>query len=427
MIRILLSALALSAGACGVVFLAIFGFVEWQTESAAQQASAHAQVESVADVVALGADADQLRAAIARTIGGEGGELAVHLPNGTTIGSLRADGYGTTIFQSVPTSNGVCTVAAFLPIGGVIGPVLRRIGLLIGAGVPTLALAVAVGYRRTRRLVSATRAVVAAAGTIGQSRTGVEVPAIEASEFSALIGALNEVSLRVERLITNEREIVADLSHRLRTPLTALRLDSESIADGPVGDRIRLTLSAMEKDVDELIRGAERTMEPAPSSCDVARVVSDRMAFWSVLADHQGRWYEYHGDTSPAPVRLAAKDIGAVVDSLIGNIFQHTPPGTPFAAAVVCHAGWVSLVVEDGGTGVPDSGAALRRGISGRGSTGLGLDIARQAAEATGGTVHIDRGRLGGARIRLRFGEAGAHHPATAPRAWRLWSRTPTR
>ena len=97
----------------------------------------------------------------------------------------------------------------------------------------------------------------------------------------------------------------------------------------------------------------------------------------------------------------------------------------PVGVSVVRHAGWVTLVVEDGGTGVADPSSALHRGISGGGSTGLGLDIARAAAVATGGTIHLERGRLGGARVRLRFGEANSHHAPASPRAWRLWRGHP--
>jgi hypothetical protein len=57
----------------------------------------------------------------------------------------------------------------------------------------------------------------------------------------------------------------------------------------------------------------------------------------------------------------------------------------------------------------------LHRGSSGYGSTGLGLDIARTAVEAIGGTIHIERGRLNGTRIRLRFSEAHIHHEPQPP------------
>jgi signal transduction histidine kinase len=59
------------------------------------------------------------------------------------------------------------------------------------------------------------------------------------------------------------------------------------------------------------------------------------------------------------------------------------------------------LLVDDAGPGIADPAAAVRRGVSGAGSTGLGLDIVRRVAEAAGGRLAIDRGPLGGARIAL--------------------------
>ena len=123
----------------------------------------------------------------------------------------------------------------------------------------------------------------------------------------------------------------------------------------------------------------------------------------------------------PARIALAEDDLAAVVDALLGNVFRYTPEGAGFAVAVVRHAGWISLVVDDAGPGVADPAAALSRGVSSSGGTGLGLDIARDAVEATGGTIHIERAALGGARIRLRFAEADAEHDDPhEPRAWRL-------
>jgi K+-sensing histidine kinase KdpD len=67
-----------------------------------------------------------------------------------------------------------------------------------------------------------------------------------------------------------------------------------------------------------------------------------------------------------------------------------------------------ALVVEDGGPGIADSGSAVRRGVSGADSTGLGLDIVRRVATAAGGAVHIGRGaELGGARVSMTFTPAG--------------------
>jgi signal transduction histidine kinase len=383
-----------------------------------------------------------VRAAVARTPAGAAGALGVYLPGAVTVGSVhaaRADvvrvvrtgrfvsasaGGGTVRLSPVPLAGGgVAVVEVYLPTWQVLGPWLARTGLLAAGGLLAIGIAAVVGHWRTRGLVDSVRAIAAAAGGVGQGRTGIEIPASTAPEVHALIRRLNEISSRVDALISSEREFVADLSHRLRTPLTALRLDSESIGDGPVAERIRHAVLALETDVDDLIRTAARVTSLAPENCDAAQVVRDRMAFWATLAEHQGRRCEFVCDEREAVVGLPDKDVGAVVDALLGNIFQHTPAGTPIAATVVRYAGWVTLVIEDGGPGIVNTATALRRGASSRGSTGLGLDIARHAVTATGGTIHIDRGRLGGARIRLRFAEAGAHHDP-APRAWRLWSHS---
>lgn len=441
MSRVFVRATLLAATAAVVLLLALAGVLEWGALAAQARDAADDQAATVADAVGDAAGDSDLRAAIGRTPAGRAGDLAIHLP-GRVLGSTHVDRVagsgvrpagsgvlsapgGSVLLRPVTMPSGsVAVVEVYLPRWAVLGPWLRAMGVLAAGGVVAVAVAGVVGRLRTRPLVESVRGIVAAAGTIGQGRTGVRVPPSDAAEITELVGTLNRISVRVEQLVAGERDFVADLSHRLRTPLTALRLDSESIGDGPVAQRVRHAVSALETDVDDLIRSAARATRTSAASCDLAKVVRDRMAFWSTLADHQGRRCEVRCPAGEAPVALPDKEVGAVVDSLVGNVFQHTAAGTRFAASVVRYAGWVTLVVEDGGPGIVDTEAALRRGASGRGSTGLGLDIARHAVEATGGTIHVDRGRLGGARIRLRFAEVGTHHDHPAPRAWRLWSHS---
>lgn len=445
--RAFLRATLLAATAASAVLLVLFGVLDWRQLAAGAVTSADEQARAVAGAVvdpeSNVVDVDEVRAAIGRTAAGSHGDLAVHLPGGHVVGlSHAAAADVTTVARGGPertfgTPGGsVVLVSAPLPSGAfavvevfcgrwaVLGPWLRGVGIMLAGAVVAVAAAGVVGRRRTRRLVTSVRTVVTAASTIGHGRTGVVVPHSGATEIDRLVGTLNHLSARVEQLITSEHDLVADLSHRLRTPLTALRLDSESIGDGPVAGRVRHAIAALEADVDDLIRSAATVPRLPTDTCDLAKVVRDRMAFWSTLAQHQGRGCEFGDIATEALVGLPDKDVGAVVDSLVGNVFQHTPAGTPFAASVVRYAGWVTLVIEDGGPGVADTEVALRRGASSQGSTGLGLDIARHAVETTGGTIHIDRGRLGGARFRLRFAEAGSRHDHPAPRAWRLWSHS---
>jgi signal transduction histidine kinase len=82
-------------------------------------------------------------------------------------------------------------------------------------------------------------------------------------------------------------------------------------------------------------------------------------------------------------------------------VFQHTAEGTGFAVTLHSGDGVVLVFFADGGPGIGDPDSALRRGSSGAGSTGLGLDIARRVAESTGGGLKIDRSSLGGAQVQM--------------------------
>ena len=98
-------------------------------------------------------------------------------------------------------------------------------------------------------------------------------------------------------------------------------------------------------------------------------------------------------------VPLDAKECGAIIDALIGNVFAHTEPGVGIELRVTN----TTLVVEDTGPGFTDPKATVR-GHSGGGSTGLGLDIARKAAERTGGTLTVNNTATG-ARVTVAFGQ----------------------
>jgi signal transduction histidine kinase len=103
------------------------------------------------------------------------------------------------------------------------------------------------------------------------------------------------------------------------------------------------------------------------------------------------------------PVAASESDLSAAIDTIVANVFAHTPEGTAFSVQVD-RAGQVArLVVEDDGPGFP-AGMRLRRGRSGAGSTGLGLDIARRVAVQTGGRIRLIRRGNGGARVELHFG-----------------------
>ncbi|GAB3999805.1 hypothetical protein GCM10029992_29660 [Glycomyces albus] len=133
--------------------------------------------------------------------------------------------------------------------------------------------------------------------------------------------------------------------------------------------------------------------------------MAERVEFWSALAEDTDR--DCRAELAPGPVAvgLVAEELSAAMDALLANVFAHTPDGTAFSVRLVAHHDDGALVeVADAGPGIPDA-SVLERGRSDGGSTGLGLDIARRAAIASGGTIGFGTGPGGvGAIIRLELG-----------------------
>jgi signal transduction histidine kinase len=282
-----------------------------------------------------------------------------------------------------------------------------------------LVVSVLASDRLAARVVESARGLAAAARSLGEGDLEVRVPTRGPRELAEAGSAFNAMADRVAKLLAAERELIADLSHRLRTPLTALRLEAERVRAGGSPHRLGLAVEAMEREVDALIQTARQPGEapsPEPDVCDAGEVVRTRMRFWSAVAEDQSRPFKVSGADRRAPVPVRRSELSAALDALLGNVFRYTPQGTPFEVAVSRRDGYVVIRVDDAGPGIADPDHALRRGASERGSTGLGLDIVRQVTVAGRGTVDIDRAALGGASVVVLL--VDAEPPAEPNRQW---------
>lgn len=369
-------------------------------------------------VLSAGADAALLEEALERTTAGAEGRLAVWLPDGTRVGDQRtADdddvalardrgvafsrthGDEVDVYTPVVVGGGETVVLrVHIPASLLHQGVATAWAILAALAVGLLGLAVLVSDRLAR---SITRPAVdlaatgrALAGGDAQARAEVGGP----PEIAEVGAALNLLADRIDELRAAERERVADLSHRLRTPLTALRLDAEATgASTVVADVDRL-----EAEVNELIRLARRPLhDSVQAGCDLAAVAEARSTFWGALADDDGRrWTCTIEPPGPHPVALSADEATAALDALLGNVFAHTVEGTPYAVSVVRADGRERLSVVDQGPGIADP-SVMERGRSSAGSTGLGLDIAARSAADAGGTLRLERAPDGGAQVVL--------------------------
>jgi signal transduction histidine kinase len=284
--------------------------------------------------------------------------------------------------------------------------VARAWTVLAALGVAMILIALAVADALARSLVKPIGELVAVTKRLQQGDLDTRFVPSGPREVVSVGEAVNELAGRISGLIAAEREAAADVSHQLRTPLTALRLDAESLQDDEERERLATGVDDLEAAVNRVIQEARRSTGPDSSdaSADLGEAVQRRLAFWAVLAEDQHRPWSVDVPPGHCPVRARPGELDAVIDALLNNVFGHTPDGAGFFVKVErVSDGCAQLTVEDTGPGLPGDTLPVR-GMSSDGGTGLGLDIARRTAEASGGSLQVGRSVVGGARIELRFG-----------------------
>jgi two-component system sensor histidine kinase MprB len=319
------------------------------------------------------------------------------------------------------------------PLGGVhhILSELRLILLVLCAG--GVALAAGLGRLAARQVLAPLAEVAETAEHITEtedlsSRLRVhaddEVGAL-ATRFNAMIERLQGSRAALDESVRAQRQLVADASHELRTPITSLRTNIEVLLDGgelSEEERRRLLsdvveqsaeLSALVNDLIELARGDL----PAESAEDVRldRVVEDAVA----RARRNSPGIEFRTSLTPVIIDGAPERLSRAVNNLLDNAARHSPVGGP-VELIVDKRG---VVVRDHGSGVdPDDLPYVfdrfYRGANSRGrqGSGLGLAIVRQVALQHGGSVGVANAPDGGAVFTMRLPvEPAATAPAAAP------------
>ncbi|MBD8607623.1 HAMP domain-containing histidine kinase [Aeromicrobium sp. CFBP 8757] len=311
----------------------------------------------------------------------------------------RVDG-GWLVDIGADSTSGRALVRAFVSDGDVDHEVHERWAVIGGGALALLLVAVVGAEVVSRRL---TRPLVATAATATELSAGhldARAPVSGAREVAQVSTALNQLAGRIEELLASERETIADLSHRLRTPMTAIRLDVEALPDSERSRELARHVAVLERTLTAVIQHARLPRaERDDRSCDAREVLRERVAFWTPLAEDQARDVTVVDPGTAATVGCTADELAAALDALIENVVAHTPEGSALAVVLRRTDVGADIDVVDHGPGIP-LGAA-RRGRSDRGSSGLGLDIARSCAESTGGHLDVLSNDDGSHTVRL--------------------------
>jgi signal transduction histidine kinase len=298
--------------------------------------------------------------------------------------------------------------------------------LMVSAIVLAAALvALRAGQVAAERVVAEVGQIRDALRGVGRGERDQRVTAGTAAELSeladdanAMIGQLAEEEGRRNAADSARRNLVAAISHDLRTPITALRVMVDAIEDGVVDDAARerylatmrthvTALSGMIDDLFELSRLEAGDLEWSVEQVELAELVDETVAAMRVEAQAKGVEVAAELAPLPRPARADPEKLQRVLFNLIQNAIRHTPADGSVTVRAEPAGEWVEIEVADTGEGIASAERQhvfdpFVRGDESRpdGGAGLGLAISRAIVEAHGGRIWLADSDIG---TRVRF------------------------
>jgi signal transduction histidine kinase len=272
-----------------------------------------------------------------------------------------------------------------------------------------LCLVMIVGWLLARGVTRSVRQLEAAANRVAGGDLTTRVPERTGPpELQHLEHAFNQMAAEVARLMDAQQQFVADASHQLRTPLTALQLRLENLdarvaaSDRPAVEAIIADLERLNRLVDGLLVLARDDGEASRTEVvDVSAVALTRAQAWTdVMAD---RGVQLAIESSPgALAHVTSGAVEQLVDNLVDNALAVSRAGDSVTIRVETHERNIELHIIDHGPGLDPRDRARafdrfwRASDAPSGGSGLGLAIVRRLAEASGGDARLDQNASGG-------------------------------
>jgi signal transduction histidine kinase len=285
---------------------------------------------------------------------------------------------------------------------------------LAGVAVVVLAAMALIGWGIARSVTRPLRAVEAEVARFGTGDLTTMPPDRRApAEIAALRTTVNAMAQRLEKLLAEQRAFVADASHQLRTPLTALRLRLENLQSAAADPAGAADLEAAIDEttrlaglVNDLLRLASAEDARSPQPQDLAQIARDRVEIWSAVADTVHVGIDLRAPDVPLMVMAVPDGPEQILDNLLDNAIAASAPGRRIIVGAAAAPPRHELTVQDEGPGL--SGELKARALdrfwradTSQPGSGLGLPIAKALAEASGGSLELADTPGGGLTVRV--------------------------
>lgn len=248
--------------------------------------------------------------------------------------------------------------------------------------------------------------------------------------FNEMAAELDEARAQREELEKLRRDLIAWVSHDLRTPLTSIRAMVEALNDGIIEDEavtkryyrsIRSDVIGLNTLIDDLFELAQLDaggLKFDTQMDSLGDLISDTLEGFGALAQQRG--VSLQGEIGPDvdPVRMNSAKIGRVLSNLVSNALKYTPEGGCVTVTSVCVDSEARVTVRDSGQGFIEEdlpfvfekfykGEGARSRLHGS-SAGLGLAIARGIVDGHGGRIWAENHPDGGAMVTFALPRLGA-------------------
>jgi signal transduction histidine kinase len=322
----------------------------------------------------------------------------------------------------------VAVVVTDSPTGAMRARTLHEWLLIAGLEAGAMLVAVAAALRLTGWVLRPVRVLDSTTHDIATGRLKSRVPAAGGPpELRRLADSFNDMADHVQTVLEQQRAFVADASHQLRNPLSALLLRIDLLAldlpeDHAEVASVRTEGKRLARVLDDLLALALAEHEDADlKRTDVGRLAAERVASWRPVADDKGVRLTEH--CPPVVGRADPVALSSALDAVIDNALKFTPPGGQVTVTVAGDGTSAAVEVSDTGPGLTDE--ELKR-IGDRfwrssrhqnvGGSGLGLSITRTLLAAGGGSLTYAHHEPTGLTVTVRVPGDG---PGGRPGSWR--------